>query len=78
MKQQKCGASTGPLAGLRRVDRAVGEKSIHAGLVCSRVARRRRRKPALIGSSLDRSKFGFFKPLWLDVIFHDCKIEPAI
>ena len=48
--------------GLRGTDRAVGEKSIHGGLICSRVAGSRHRKPARVGSSLDRSNFRLFNP----------------
>jgi hypothetical protein len=59
------------LAGLRRIHRAVGEKSVHAGLSFG-VGK----PPCLSGplcSACDKSKFSLFKPLLLDVIFHDCK-----
>src|SRR4051812_12889174 len=69
MKQKK----RRPLAGLRRIDRAVGQKSIHAAPFPRLEAASlwRRRSPR---SSFDKSKFNLFKPWSLDVIFHDCKI----
>jgi hypothetical protein len=33
-----------------------------------------KRSPGEAAGSIDKSKFDLFKPLSLDVIFHDCKI----
>jgi hypothetical protein len=68
VKQKKSGS----LARLRSIDRAVGEKSIHAvslsGLraACFGSVVRRR-------FQIDKSKFAVFKLLSLDVIFHGCE-----
>src|SRR6202048_4310605 len=39
-----------------------------------RVAKRPLRRRTSVGALLDKSKFRVFKPLSLDVIFHDCDI----
>jgi hypothetical protein len=67
MKQKK----RRPLAGLRGVDGAVGEKSVHAALSFKVGMPIRQASSAPI----DKSNFSLFKPLVLDVIFHACKIR---
>ena len=69
----------GSLAGLRRVDRAIGEKSVHAGLsLSSWVGGDPVQDGGRWRGPIDKSKFSLFKPLSLDVIFHDCKIGATI
>jgi hypothetical protein len=73
VKQKQRGA----LADLRRIDCAVGEKPIHSGLsfICWPSGPDAHLGCPAPNRPPDKSKFSLFKPLSLDVIFHDCNIS---